>query len=256
MNIVLLGHDDIASKVAIRLIVRQLPAHQFKLFVSGAVGTGNAPLPEPLAALGRLDQSFYNALPWGFDGGKEDLPAPNSAEGIAELRALEPDLFISVRYRRILKRPAIEVPRYGVLNLHSGLLPQYKGVMATFWAMLNGEAEIGCTLHTIVDGTIDTGPLIGRKKIPVRTEWSYLGNVLELYPGGCRMMVDAVNRIAAGELLQTSPQTGQGHYYSMPGEQDLNRFAAQGLRLADVDDLDDFIVRHEAARDAMQSRVQ
>jgi hypothetical protein len=133
------------------MIVRQLPAHRFKLFLSGTLGGGNTTLPESLAALGHLDRRLYDALPWGFDGREEDLPAPNSAEGIAVLRDLEPDLFISVRYRRILKSAAIEIPRYGVLNLHSGLLPQYKGVMATFWAMLNAEAEIGCTLHTIIE---------------------------------------------------------------------------------------------------------
>ena len=49
-------------------------------------------------------------------------------------------------YRRILKAAAIQIPRHGVLNLHSGLLPAYKGLMATFWATLNGEEEIGCTL--------------------------------------------------------------------------------------------------------------
>ena len=88
--------------------------------------------------------------------------------------------------------------------------------MATFWAMLNDEEEIGCTLHSIVDGTIDTGPIIGLSRTPVRTDWSYLANVLELYPDGCRMMVDAMRKISAGETLATSPQTAEGHYYSMP----------------------------------------
>ncbi len=135
---------------------------------------------------------------------------------MAALRAFEPDLFISLRYRRILKTAAIEIPRYGVLNLHSGLLPEYKGVMVSFWAMLNGEEEIGSTLHTIGDGTIDTGPINGLSRNPVRTDWSYLAHVLELYPDGWRMMVDAVRKNSLGETIEKSRQTGAGYYYSMP----------------------------------------
>ena len=167
MNIILLGHDDIASKIALRLIVGGLPEHKYKLFLSGPLSVASKPLPEPLARLGQLDKFFYDSVPWDIDCEPKELPTPNSADGMAALPACDPDLFLSVRYRRILKSAAIEIPLHGVSNLHSGLLPEYKGVMVTFWAMLNGEEEIGCTLHTIVDGTIDTGPIIGLSKTPV-----------------------------------------------------------------------------------------
>ena len=244
MNIILLGHDDIASKIALRFVVSQLPEHNYKLFLSGPSAAGEIPLPEPLARLSMLDKTFYDSLPWNIGGGTDELPAPNSSDGATALRAFEPDLFISLRYRRILKPAAIEIPRRGVLNLHSGLLPQYQGVMATFWAMLHDEEEIGCTLHTIIDGTIDTGPIIGLSRTSVRTDWSYLANVLELYPAGCRMMIDAIRKISAGETLETSPQTGESHYYSAPQPDDLERFLAMGLRLADANDLEDFLDRH------------
>lgn len=243
MNIVLLGHEDIASKIAIRLIVRGLPEHNYNLFLSGPLAGGDDRLPKPLEELSHLDCSFCDSLPWGTEFG--DLPAPNSVDGVAAIKGCDPDLIISVRYRRILKSAAIDLPRHGVLNLHSGLLPRYKGVMATFWAMLNAENEIGCTLHNIVDGTIDTGPIVGLSREPTRTDWSYLANVLELYPAGCRMVVDAVKKISAGRAISTSTQTGEGHYYSMPQSPDLEQFAARGLRLADKNDLSAFLSRHE-----------
>jgi len=212
INIILLGHNDIASKIAFRLIVSQLPEHNYRLFLTGPLVAGKNAIPEALEELGELDKSLYDSLPWDIDGGTDELSAPNSGDGVAALRAYELDLFISLRYRRILKSAAIEIPRHGVLNLDSGLLPEYKGVMVTFWAMLNGEEEIGCTLHTIVDGPIDTGPIIDQTKMHIRTDWSYLANVLELYLGGCRMMVDAIRKISAGETLETSRQTADGHY--------------------------------------------
>jgi len=244
MNIILLGHDDIASKIALRFIASQLPEHNYKLFLSGPSAAAETPPPEQLARLSMLDKTFYDSLPWNIHGGTDELPAPNSSDGVTALRAFEPDLFISLRYRRILKPVSIEIPQHGVLNLHSGLLPQYQGVMATFWAMLNDDEEIGCTLHTIVDETIDTGPIIGLSRTSVRTEWSYLANVLELYPDGCRMTVDAIRKISAGETLETFPQTAAGHYYSVPQPDDLERFLAMGLRLADANDLQDFLDRH------------
>ncbi len=244
MNITLLGHDDIASKIAMRLIVGGLPEHNYKLFLSGSLAAGNDRLPEPLDELTRLDRRFYDSLPWGINGDPEDLPEPNTSDGVATIRGFDPDLFISVRYRRILKSAAIEIPCHGVLNLHSGLLPKYKGVMATFWAMLNGENEIGCTLHNIIDRTIDTGPIIGLSRSPTRTDCSYLANVLESYLEGCRMIVNAVRKISAGKSIETSAQTGEGNYYSMPQAQDLDQFAARDLRLVDKSDLDTFLDRH------------
>ena len=244
MNIILLGHDDIASKIALRSIVRQLPGHSYRLFLSGPLRAGSDHLPEPLHDLLRLDRRFFESISWDIGCEPDDLPDPNSTNGVATLRDCSPDLFVSIRYRRILKSAAIEIPRYGVLNLHSGLLPEYKGVMATFWAMLNGEAKIGCTSHQIVDAGIDTGPIIGLSESPPRYDWSYLANVLELYPAGCGMIVDAVNTIVAGRPITTSLQSGKGHYYSTPASEDLDRFAAQGFRLADAGDLDNFLSRH------------
>lgn len=244
MNIVLLGHDDIASKIALRIVVNSLPMHTYRLFLSGPLAALEKPPPDALATLGRIDREFYESLPWDIGCEPEELPAPNSADGVAILRACDPDLFISIRYRRILKSAAIEIPRHGVLNLHSGLLPDYKGVMATFWAMLNGEQELGCTLHEIVDAGIDTGPIIGLSKSPPTTDWSYLANVMELYPAGCRMIVDAITMIDAGTPLEVSTQSDEGKYYSAPGSEDLERFKASGLRLADAGDFDSFLVRH------------
>jgi len=51
----------------------------------------------------------------------------------------------------IIREPVIAHSQYGYINLHSGLLPDYRGVMASFRAMVNGDAEIGSTLHYIQD---------------------------------------------------------------------------------------------------------
>ncbi len=239
MNILLLGHRDIASLTAINQVVAGLPAHTHTVLLSERDGDDNPMLRALAAADAALCDRFLegdlgvppqepiaNRAPGGFE-------APNSKEGLDKLRQLAPDLIISIRYRKILHNEAISIPKLGVINLHSGILPDYRGVMATFWAMLNKESEIGTTLHRITDSGIDTGPVIAIDRQPLDTERSYLENVLSLYPAGCRSIVKAVELLAAGHTLDGRSQPGGGRYFRAPNEQAVRQFQNAGLRLLD-----------------------
>jgi methionyl-tRNA formyltransferase len=182
-----------------------------------------------------------------------DLTAPNSPEGLDVLRETNPDLIVSVRYRRILGNDAIAVPRHGVLNLHSGILPDYQGVMASFWAMLNGEPELGATLHWIVDSGIDTGPIINISRIRTRPAESYLANVLRLYVSGCVILADAVSELARGKTVPGELQSpGDGRYFSSPGVAALEHFSAKNLYLTCGTELSEL---HDPGRQARQKSV-
>jgi methionyl-tRNA formyltransferase len=253
MHIVLLGHRDIASNVALSLLVTAMPQHRYSIMLSGAVASRSAPvaalvelaaleqkLCDDLAARGDLGLLSFDALARRTASNLQVLAQPNTLDGLSRLADHRPDLIISVRYRRILKDAAIAIPKFGVLNLHSGLLPEYKGMMATFWAMLNDEPTIGSTLHYIVDGTIDTGPIIGRAPVTADRSRSYLANVLSLYPDGCRMIIDAVGRIERGDEIACREQPAAGSYYAAPRHDDLAGFQDAGLRLFDGDELGQF----------------
>ena len=257
MNIVLLGHRDIASNVALSLLITAMPQHKYVVMLSGPLPSTISPA---LAELSDFEQALCDELAtagsprdrgvYSFAeierrtaGAIQLLERPNSPDGLAQLSACRPDLVISVRYRRILKNEAIAIPQFGVLNLHSGLLPDYKGVMATFWALLNGESTIGSTAHWIVDGTIDTGPVIGRSEVVAEPGRSYLSNVLALYPAGCRLLVEAVNRIDRGETVSGVSQEQAGRYYSVPTVDVVARFQKAGLRLFDGNELQEFLTR-------------
>ncbi len=150
----------------------------------------------------------------------------------------EPDLIVSIRYRRILRDAAIAIPRHGILNLHSGILPDYRGVMATFWAMLNDEPEIGATLHRIVDSGIDTGPVIGISRVQTQPRESYLANVLGLYIDGCSLLANTVDAMIRGEFrCVVPPPTGSGRYYSTPDEAAIKAVTAQNLCMASGEEL-------------------
>ena len=72
---------------------------------------------------------------------------------------LDPDV-IAVFGTSLIKGPLLELGRRGIVNLHGGLSPEYRGADCTFWALYNGEPEkVGCTIH-FIDAGIDTGKLI------------------------------------------------------------------------------------------------
>lgn len=244
VNIVLLGHRDLASVYALNRLIRLLPAHHYSVFWSQAPANSKA-VPAALANLAATDERLcerFNNSHGVADVllSAETLGAPNSAGGLTVLRNSTPDLIVSIRYRQILRDEAIAIPRHGVLNLHSGILPDYRGVMATFWAMLNDEKEIGSTTHRIVDAGIDTGPVIGITRRPVRRDLSYLANVLGIYYDGCQMLTDAMQSIDRNELLveQARPKS-KGKYYSTPDEIAVANFLGKQLRFADGHELDE-----------------
>lgn len=253
MKITILANQDIASNYAVNMLLALLVNNDVSLFLSSQVGSSKNK-PKPLLSLKVIEQKMFTetlsvlldgelshkAKFKSFEGLSKQLCSPvsilnniNTPEGIEKLKQTEPDLIISIRYGIILKEAIIGIPRFCVINLHSGLLPAYRGVMATFWAMLNGDKTIGCTLHYIDNSDIDTGRTIAVTALTIDQKRSYLWHVLTLYEQGVVEIAKTVKKIAAGELINSSAQKSGGHYYTFPTSQDLQKFDSKGFVLAD-----------------------
>lgn len=262
MNIVLLGNREIASNLGLSLLVAGLAGHRLRIVLSAA---GESPAPGLHPALARLirhEQAMCDALEQdsalsvraarvGLQGfaalaertGRpiEVIAMPNSEDGLERLRAGDPDLFISLRYRKILREQAIALAPRGVLNLHSGLLPDYRGVMATFHAMADAAPRIGTTLHLITDAGIDTGPLLQCNALQADYGATYLDNVLALYRAGCAAVLEAVGQLEQGRLLEPVSQPGGGDYYSAPDSRKIQQFLDRGMALSDGGELQRYL---------------
>ena len=105
--------------------------------------------------------------------------------------------------------------------------------MATFWAMLQGEPEIGTTLHRIVDAGIDTGPVIEINRRAARPKSSYLTNVIGLYADGCDAIVRAVHALDVSGVVNGEPQIAAGQYFRTPDRAAVRRYESRGLTLFD-----------------------
>lgn len=271
MKILILCNEDIASNSALNMLLPKLQQHQLRICSSSWVGGKANTKPDALKWLAFLEQDMFNRILFPrlttekkdvedsdallnfqqlaakYDASYETLNGINSETGIAKVNEIAPDVILSIRYGGILKDKVISIPTHGVLNLHSGKLPNYRGVMATFWALLNGESHIGTTLHYIQDAGIDTGGIISMSEMSVNRNQSYLWHVLGLYEEGVNLMVNAVEQIvnktntdrelSANVLLPTTPQSSEGSYYTFPDEAALNTFSEKGWVLATPSDI-------------------
>lgn len=252
MNIVLLLNNDIASNLALNLLLPTLKSHNITVFLSSKVG-GNSTRPQALQDLAQFEQhdvyrafeqlpnsisqtlmfKTYTEITQHYGIKIETLNQINSAQGIEKIQALSADLIISIRYGVILKKPIIELSKYGVINLHSGKLPNYRGVMATFWALLNGDSQLSTSLHFIDDSTIDTGRVIANSTLPVQEDKSYLWHVLSLYIGGSQLIALAINTLVKNGEIKTVTQSKTGEYYTFPSDEQLTEFTTKVGELYD-----------------------
>jgi methionyl-tRNA formyltransferase len=261
MKILCCVNADVVSNVALNLLLPTLAAHEVCIGLSTRIGSTakDASEPRPRRELRVAEQSFANDVMFPLiertglpDDGRyltfreleerrgiriTALPNPNADAGLAFVQAFAPDLIVSIRYGAIFKAPSIAVAPLGILNLHAGLLPAYRGVIATFRALMAGEREIGCTLHYITDGTIDTGPIVARVPVPVHAERSLFWHVLSLYPPGIEHFARAIEQLARGEKIGGTVQTG-GTYFTYPRDDEWSEFLARGWRVVDPSDLE------------------
>src|SRR5258707_2612508 len=89
-------------------------------------------------------------------------------EFIKELRPLELDLIAVAAYGQILPQTILDLPRFGCLNVHTSLLPKYRGAAPIQWALLNGDAETGVTIMKM-DAGLDTGGILAQEKTKIET---------------------------------------------------------------------------------------
>lgn len=125
---------------------------------------------------------------------------------LALLRELDPELIVAAAYGRILPDDILALPPKGCINVHSSLLPKYRGSAPINWAILNGDSETGVTIQEMVHD-LDAGDVILQRATPIGAG----ENAADLYDRlalmGGEALVEAVARIEAG----TAARTPQDH---------------------------------------------
>ncbi len=122
-------------------------------------------------------------------------------DGIDVLKNLKPDIMITVAYGQILTQQVIDIPKYGIINVHASLLPKYRGASPIQTAIMKGETKTGITIMQ-TDIGLDTGDILSYRELDIEeTDTSEtLGRKLSVLGGD--LLLETLDKIEKGECVR------------------------------------------------------
>lgn len=128
-------------------------------------------------------------------------------EFLAQLKNVQPDLIVVAAYGQILPQSILDLPAHGCLNVHTSLLPRYRGAAPIQWALLNGDSETGVTIMQM-DAGMDTGDILTQR----RTMISDADNAATLHDRlavlGAELLLETIPKVVTGQIQRT-PQSSE-----------------------------------------------
>jgi methionyl-tRNA formyltransferase len=128
-------------------------------------------------------------------------------EAMDQLRAWNPELIVVAAFGQILRPEALNLPRYGSINVHASLLPRWRGAAPIQAAILHGDEQTGVTIMKMDPG-MDTGPVLSHRAIPIISQDT------------ARSLAPRLAQLGAELLLETLPAYLQGDLQPKPQEDD------------------------------------
>ena len=123
------------------------------------------------------------------------------SEVVEELRVFNSDVMVVVGYGQIIPQSIIDLPRFGILNVHASLLPKYRGAAPIQWAIANGETRTGVTIMRI-DAGLDTGPIVALEEIGIGPEETAPELSERLAAIGARLLVETLAKLPVASVPQ------------------------------------------------------
>ena len=131
---------------------------------------------------------------------------------IKRLAALQPELIAVAAYGQILPKAILELPRFGCLNVHTSLLPKYRGAAPIQHAILNGDAETGVTIMKM-DVGLDTGDMLTQEQTQITASDNSQTLHDRLAELGASLLVRTIPDFVSGKI-QPRPQPPEGVSYA------------------------------------------
>jgi methionyl-tRNA formyltransferase len=221
--------DTLAVYVVPPLYRKQTPADAVVRYARtfGLGAAGNLAARVAGAKLSRRSIAATCAR-WGVHC--EEIANVNAPEFMDRLRSEAADVLVSVSTPQVYKQPLMEIPRLGILNIHGAILPQYRGVMPSFWMMANGEQQAGVSIY-FVDERIDSGERVGLRTFEIG-ENETLDHFLHRSKGiAAELLLEVLDGVEQGTLERQPLDLDAGSYFSWPDADAVRRFRAAGRRL-------------------------
>lgn len=154
----------------------------------------------------------------------------NAAAYVEQVRALEPDVIVSVAAPEIFRPAILSAAKLCCINIHSGRLPAYRGMMPTFWQMLHGEKCATLTVHEMAP-RLDAGAVLATLEFELRERDSLDRVIAETKRAGAALMIKVLRQLAAGTATPRALDMSQAAYFKFPGPTDVKAFRRLGHQL-------------------------
>jgi methionyl-tRNA formyltransferase len=151
----------------------------------------------------------------------------NATDYVERVRQLAPDVIISVAAPEVFKKPLLSSAKL-CLNIHSGRLPHYRGMMPVFWQLRNEEEQVTVTIHEMA-AKLDAGRVFATRTFPLRKHDVLDRVITETKQGGATLMIDTLTKL--DKLIPESIDIADGNYFGFPQPSDVAAFRSLGHRL-------------------------
>ena len=118
---------------------------------------------------------------------------------LEQLRALKPDLIVVAAYGQILPKAILDLPRLGCINVHTSLLPKYRGAAPIQWAILNDDAQTGVTIMKVAPA-LDSGDILSQSTTPIFPEDNAQTLHDRLAQMGAQLLIATIHDLCAGKI--------------------------------------------------------
>lgn len=153
----------------------------------------------------------------------------NNTSSVECIMSLQPDLLISIQANEIFKKSILNVPVKGCINLHTALLPKYRGLLPTFWVLHNNEDYTGVSVFFMDEG-IDSGDILVQEKIKIENR-SMTDLIKETKKRGMDALLKAIDLINTNTYRLIPNDENDMSYYGFPTHKDVREFYKKGKRL-------------------------
>lgn len=129
----------------------------------------------------------------------------------ADFAALRADLGVVAAYGKILPQWLLDMPRYGLINVHASLLPRYRGASPVHRAVINGDTVTGVTIMRVVKA-LDAGPMMAKSERPIAVDESSDAVERDLAVMGAALLLPVIDALGRGDAHEVPQDAAQATY--------------------------------------------
>jgi methionyl-tRNA formyltransferase len=194
VNITFFGTPDFAANLVKELIKKSYP-------ITCIVSKPDKPKGRRL----KLQPTAVKLVAQEFNISLLQPEKASSSEFISEMQSNSPDLFVVASYGEIMKPELLAIPKLGAINVHTSLLPKYRGAAPIQRCLIDGEEETGVSIMYMVK-KLDAGDVICQEKISLSKEMTSGSLEENLCDLGVKALSGVLDKLLLGEKLVSFPQ--------------------------------------------------